>query len=59
MTGKDDGLESTANAALVLRYYAHDEVEERLLDALRRLEYWQTLVVAQLAESLAAGKLAL
>lgn len=56
---QSDDVESTANGALLLQYYAHDEVEERVLIAMRRLDYWQTLVVAQLAESLAAGKLAL
>ena len=44
--------------ALMLKFFAHDEVEERVLLGLRKLEFWQTISVAELVESLARGKLA-
>jgi len=45
--------------ALALNYYAHDQVEERVLLGLRRLEYWQTVTIAELVESLGRKRLAL
>ena len=56
MSAPTEELNPSDNGALILNYYAHDEVEERVLMAMRKLEYWQTIVVKQLAESLAAGK---
>ena len=38
--------------ALELQFYAHDGIEERVLQGLRKLEYWQTLTIAELVESL-------
>lgn len=38
--------------ALELQFYAHDGVEERVLQGLRRMEHWQTLSIAELVESL-------
>lgn len=51
----DAGEES---AALILRVHAHDEIEERVLLALRKLEYWQGLVIAEMVEALGRGKIA-
>lgn len=44
--------------AFQLSYYAHDEVEERVLLGLRKLVYWQTLSIAELVESLGRRRLA-
>ena len=52
-----EGQGDDASSALVLNYYAHDEVEERMLIALRKLDYWQSVLLAEHAEGLAAGKL--
>ena len=54
--GNDEGDQTPA---LLLQFYAHDEVEERILIALRRLDYWQSVSIAELVESLARGKLSL
>lgn len=43
--------------ALLLQFYAHDEVEERVLIGLRKIEYWQTVAIAELVESFALGRL--
>lgn len=45
--------------ALELRFYAHDAVEERVLLGLRKLEYWQTVTIAELVESLGRKQLAI
>jgi len=45
--------------ALQLQFYAHDGVEERVLQGLRKLEYWQTLTIAELVESLGRKRLAI
>ena len=49
--GEDDG-ECTA---LMLRLHAHDEVEERILTALRKLEFWQSIAIAEMVEALGRG----
>ena len=54
----DEEEGAAESAALMLRVHAHDEVEERVLLALRRLEYWQTIVIAEMVEALARGKVA-
>ena len=36
-------------------FFAHDDAEERVLAAMRKLEYWQSLALAELAENLARG----
>lgn len=43
--------------ALELQFYAHDGIEERVLQGLRKLEYWQTLTIAELVESLGRKRL--
>lgn len=43
--------------ALQLQFYAHDCVEERVLQGLRKLEFWQTLTIAELVESLGRKRL--
>lgn len=43
--------------ALQLQFYAHDCVEERVLQGLRKLEFWQTLSIAELVESLGRKRL--
>lgn len=43
--------------ALELQFYAHDLVEERVLQGLRKLEYWQTLAIAELVEALGRRRL--
>jgi transcriptional regulator with XRE-family HTH domain len=43
--------------ALLLQFYAHDEMEERMLVAMRKLEYWQSMAIAEMVESLARGRL--
>ena len=45
--------------ALLLNFYAHGEVEERVLIGMRKLEYWQSVSIAELVESLARGRLVL
>ena len=50
----DAGEES---AALILRVHAHCEIEERVLLALRKLEYWQAIVIAEMVEALGRGKI--
>ena len=48
--------EDDAATALVLKFHAHDEVEERILQALRKLEYWQSIVIAEMVEALGRGR---
>ena len=55
MTVKSEGDDDAQ--ALLLQFYAHDEVEERILVALRKLEYWQTVAIAEMVESFALGRL--
>lgn len=55
MSPKPDG--DGAGEALRLDYFAHDEVEERVLIGLRKLEYSQTVAIAELVESLVRGSL--
>ncbi len=43
--------------ALRLDVYAHDEMEERVLLALRKLPVWQAVAIAELVETLGRGKL--
>src|SRR6478609_5968810 len=50
--GEDDA-ECTA---LLLRLHAHDEIEERVLMALRKLEYWQSIAIAEMVEAFGRGK---
>jgi len=50
--GEDDA-ECTA---LLLRLHAHDEIEERVLTALRKLEYWQSIAIAEMLEAFSRGK---
>jgi transcriptional regulator with XRE-family HTH domain len=45
------------DTVLQLNVYAHDEIEERVLLGLRKLKYWQSLVVAEMIEGLGRGKL--
>ena len=47
----DDAARSPA-----LRLHAHDELEDRLLAATRKLERWQSTAVAELAEAMARGR---
>lgn len=54
MSPKSEG--DGASEALRLDYFAHDEVEERVLIGLRKLEYWQTVAIAELVESLVRGR---
>lgn len=49
-----DGSETPA---LELHFFAHDGIEERVLQGLRKLEYWQTLSIAELVESLGRKRL--
>ncbi len=42
---------------LQLQSYAHDQAEERVLISIRPVTYWQRMTIAELAESLARGKL--
>lgn len=42
--------------ALLLQFYAHDEMEERMLVAMRKLDYWQSMAIAEMVESLARGR---
>lgn len=53
----EDGAESGEGPALLLQLYAHDEMEERLLAAVRTLEYWQLVAIADLAETFSSRKL--
>jgi transcriptional regulator with XRE-family HTH domain len=48
--------EDEAATALMLKFHAHDEIEERVLQALRKLEYWQSVVIAEMVEALGAGR---
>jgi transcriptional regulator with XRE-family HTH domain len=50
------GEDESEVSALMLRVHAHDEVEERILKALRKLEYWQSVVIAEMIEALSRGK---
>jgi transcriptional regulator with XRE-family HTH domain len=50
--GEDDADVS----ALMLRVHAHDEVEERILMALRKLDYWQSIVIAEMVEAFGRGR---
>jgi transcriptional regulator with XRE-family HTH domain len=43
---------------LELQFYAHDVIEERVLQGMRKLEHWQTLTIAELVESLGRKRLA-
>jgi transcriptional regulator with XRE-family HTH domain len=52
-------VEHAGEAILQLNVYAHDEIEERVLLGLRKLKYWQSLVVAEMIEGLGRGKLQL
>jgi transcriptional regulator with XRE-family HTH domain len=54
---KQDPANIDDTPAAVLQYYAHDEIEERTLIAMRKLEYWQTVAIAKLAETLANREL--
>ena len=49
--------ENDDTPALQLQFYAHDCIEERVLQGLRKLEYWQTLTIAELVESLGRKRL--
>ena len=40
----------------MLRVHAHDETEERILVALRKLEYWQSQAIAEMVEALGRGR---
>lgn len=51
---RDDAVDVPA---LELQFYAHDGIEERVLQGLRKLEYWQTLSIAELVESLGRKRL--
>jgi transcriptional regulator with XRE-family HTH domain len=51
------GMSGSDPPALLLNFFAHDEVEERILLGLRKLEYWQTLSIAELVESLGSRRL--
>lgn len=42
--------------ALHLNVYAHDEIEERMLLALRKLEYRHCIAITEMVESLTSGK---
>jgi transcriptional regulator with XRE-family HTH domain len=55
MTLDTDGL-GAEDGALMFRVSAHDEVEERTLTAMRKLEYWQAEAVAELVEGLSRGR---
>lgn len=48
--------ESDEGTALMLRVHAHDETEERILVALRKLEYWQSQAIAEMVEALGRGR---
>lgn len=52
--GPMDG-QGQADAAIQLRLFAHDELEERLLTATRGLETWQSTAIAEMAEAMARG----
>lgn len=54
VAARDDAAETPA---LELQFYAHDGIEERVLQGLRKLEYWQTLTIAELVESLGRKRL--
>ena len=45
------------DSPVLLNYFAHDEVEERVLLALRKIPYWQVMLLLEMAEGLAAGHL--
>jgi transcriptional regulator with XRE-family HTH domain len=51
-----NGEDDPECSALLLRVHAHDEVEERVLTALRKLEYWQSIVIAEMIEAFGRGK---
>ena len=57
ITVKPQGDNDDDTQALLLQFYAHDEVEERVLIGLRKIEYWQTVAIAELVESFALGRL--
>lgn len=47
----DENLE-----ALLLQFYAHDETEERMLIAMRKLENGQSMTITEMVEGLARGR---
>ncbi len=49
--------EMSVAPTLELQFYAHDGIEERVLQGLRKLEHWQTLTIAELVESLGRKRL--
>jgi transcriptional regulator with XRE-family HTH domain len=51
-----EGQDESEVSALMLRIHAHDEVEERILTALRKLEYWQSVVIADMVEAFSRGR---
>jgi transcriptional regulator with XRE-family HTH domain len=51
-----EGQDESEVSALMLRIHAHDEVEERILTALRKLEYWQSVVIADMVEGFSRGR---
>ena len=50
------GEDDSECTALLLRLHAQDEIEERVLTALRKLEYWQSIAIAEMLEALGRGK---
>ncbi|KFN40992.1 helix-turn-helix domain-containing protein [Arenimonas oryziterrae] len=50
LDGGDDGDEGPA---LLLQYFAQDEVEERMLVALRKLDYRECMALVEMTETLA------
>ncbi len=57
MTVKCDGGEGAEAPALLLKFYAHDEIEERALFALRKLDRGTSVAIVEMAERIGRGVL--
>jgi len=57
MMAKCDGADAEEFPALLLKYYARDEIEERALFALRKLEHRLSVAIVEMAERMSRGVL--
>lgn len=57
MTVKRDGEDGEETPALLLKFYARDEIEERALFALRKLEHRLSIAIVEMAERMSRGVL--
>lgn len=57
MLPKRDGEDREETPALLLKFYARDEIEERALFALRKLEHRLSIAIVEMAERMSRGVL--